>query len=206
MTTENPQVRRATIEDLPQLIKLWQIEGLPLQEMEKRFKEFQVIESGDTIVALLGLQIVGLEGRLHSEAFARPEEADALRALFWERVQVLAQNHGLIRVWTQFTTPFWNRSGFQAASPEKLEKVPAAFAGNPYPWRYFQLREDPANHPSIEKEFAMFKEIEQERTQRLLRHAKLMKFVAAVVVMAVFVLIAFWLITWYKTQGQARPR
>jgi uncharacterized membrane protein (DUF106 family) len=50
----------------------------------------------------------------------------------------------------------------------------------------------------------MFKEIEQERTERLLRQAKLMKMVAAVVVMAVFVLVAFWIIAWYKTQ--ARPR
>jgi N-acetylglutamate synthase-like GNAT family acetyltransferase len=206
MTTDNPQVRRATIADLPKLIELWQIEGLPLQEMEKRFKEFQVIEAGGVIVALLGLQIVGLEGRLHSEAFARPEQADALRALFWDRIQVLAQNHGLVRVWTQFTTPFWNHSGFQAASPEKLEMLPPDFAGSPYPWRYFQLKDDPSNRPSIDKEFAMFKEMEQERTQRLLRQAKLMKFVAAVVVMAVFVLIAFWIIAWYKTQGQARPR
>ena len=206
MTTENPQVRRATIEDLPKLIELWQIEGLPLHDMEKRFKEFQVIESGGAVVALLGLQIVGLEGRLHSEAFAHPEQADALRALFWDRLQILAQNHGLVRLWTQFTTPFWNRSGFQASSPEKLEKLPPAFAGDPHPWRYFQLRDDPASHSSIDKEFAMFKEIEQERTQRLLRQAKLMKLVAAVVVMAVFVLIAFWIVAWYKAQGQARPR
>jgi len=204
MTMENPQVRRATIEDLPKMIELWQLEGLPLQDMEKRFKEFQVIEAGGSVIALLGLEIVGIEGRLHSEAFARPEQADALRALFWDRIQVLGQNHGLVRVWTQFTTPFWNQSGFQAASPQKLEKLPAAFAGDPHPWRFFQLREDPANLPSIDKECAMFKELEQERTERLLRQAKLMKMVAAIVVMAVFVLVAFWIIAWYKTQ--ARPR
>src|SRR5689334_7905888 len=117
MTTQNPQVRRATIEDLPKLVALWQAEGLPVQTMEKRFKEFQVIAgTDDAILGVVGLEIAGLEGRLHSEAFAHPEQADDLRALFWERFQVLAQNHGLVRVWTQFATPFWTHSGFQVAS------------------------------------------------------------------------------------------
>jgi N-acetylglutamate synthase-like GNAT family acetyltransferase len=205
MTTETPQVRRATIEDLPKLIELWQMEGLPSQILDKRFKEFQVIEDADgAIIALVGLQIAGLEGRLHSEAFARPEQADVLRSLFWDRIQVVAQNHGLIRVWTQFTTPFWTHTGFQVASHQSLEKLPATFVGDPYPWRYFQLRAEPSNLPSIEKEFAMFKELEHERTERLMRQAKLMKMVAAIVVMAVFVLVVFWVLAWYKTQGRQR--
>ncbi len=206
MTTETPRVRRATIQDLPQLLSLWQTEGLPVRDLEKRFTEFQVVEGPDgTLLGLLGMQIVGLEGRLHSEAFARAELADSLRALFWERIQVLAQNHGLVRVWAQFTTPFWYHNGFKVAGSDKLEKLPVAFGGDPHPWRYFQLKDDPSHLPSIEKEFAMYKEMEHERTERLLRQAKLMKMVAAVIVMAVFVLIAFWFVAWYKTQGQ-RPR
>lgn len=206
MTSQNPQVRRATIEDLPKLVALWQTEGFAVHELEKRFKEFQVVEDGNgALLGVVGLQIAGLEGCLHHEGFARPEQADALRAMFWDRAQVLAKNHGLVRVWTQFATPFWNHSGFQHPSAETLAKLPPAFSGDPHPWQFIQLKEDPSHLPSIEKEFAMFKEMEHERTEKLLRQAKFMKLVAAVVVVAVFVLIAFWILTWYKAQGRA-PR
>ncbi len=206
MTTQNPQVRRATVEDVPKLAALWKAEGLPVPTLEKRFKEFQIIEGANaTLLGITGLEIAGLEGRLHSEAFTQPEQADALRALFWERFQVLAQNHGLVRIWTQFATPFWTHSGFQVASADTLSKLPATFGTDPHPWRFLQLRNEPSHVPSIEKEFAMFKEMEQERTARLLRQAKVMKLIAAIVVMLVFVLVAFWIVTWYKTQGRT-PR
>ena len=45
MTPPNPQVRRATIEDLPQLVLLWRREGYAVSDLEKRFKEFQVIDA-----------------------------------------------------------------------------------------------------------------------------------------------------------------
>src|SRR5947208_15870874 len=76
MTAPNQQVRRATVEDLQKLAALWKQENLPAQDLEKRFKEFQVVEGeGGGILAAVGLQIVGPEGRLHSEAFAHPEQA-----------------------------------------------------------------------------------------------------------------------------------
>ena len=86
MTTPNPQVRRATIEDLPNLVELWRQENLPAPDLEKRFKEFQIIEgAGGELAAAVGLQVAGLEARLHSEVFAHAEQADALRELLWER-------------------------------------------------------------------------------------------------------------------------
>ncbi len=203
MTTQKPQVRRATVEDVPKLVALWEGEGLPAQALEKRFKEFQVIEGSDgSIAGVVGLEISGLEGRLHSEAFAQPEQADGVRTSFWERLQVLGQNHGLVRVWTQFSTPFWTHSGFQVAPPDTLAKRPEAFGNDPHPWRFIQLRPEPANAPSIEKEFAMFKEMENERTARLLQQAKVMKLVAAIVVLLVFILVGFWIVTWYRAQGR----
>jgi len=202
MTMQNPQVRRATIEDLPKLAALWQAEELPVHDLEKRFKEFQVIEGErGTILGAAGLELVGHEARLHSEAFAQPEQSDALRALFWERFQVLGQNHGLVRVWTQFDSPFWTHSGFQAASAETLAKLPAAFNGGPHPWRVLSLRPEPAGGVSIDKEFALFKEIERERTEKILRHAKVLKLIAGIVVVVVFVLVAIWIVAWYRTQG-----
>ena len=44
MTTSSPQVRRATVDDLPKLVDLWKQENLAYQEFEKRFKEIQVVE------------------------------------------------------------------------------------------------------------------------------------------------------------------
>ena len=161
MTTSNPQVRRATIEDLPKLVPLWQQELLATPQLEKRFKEFQVVESEGEIIGAVGLEVAGSEGRLHSEVFAHPEQSDALRALLWERAQVVAQNHGLVRLWTQFATPFWNHSGFRYAGADQLAKLPASFGTNPQPWQYLQLRDDAAAPVSIDKEFALFKQMEK---------------------------------------------
>ncbi len=203
MTTPNQQVRRATIEDLPKLIALWQQEHLASQDLEKRFKEFQVVEgAGGELLAALGLHVAGGEGRLHSEVFAHAEQADALRELFWERAQVLAQNHGLFRLWTQFSTPFWNHAGFRHPSPDVLAKLPPVFGGDPRPWQFLQLKEDAAAPVSIDKEFALFREMEKERTEKIFRQAKLLKLIAVVVVMVVFGLVAFLVLSWFRTRGQ----
>lgn len=204
MTTPNPQVRRATIEDLPQLVLLWRQEGFAVPDFEKRFKEFQVIEAPEGgLAAAVGLQVIGLEGRLHSEVFARNEQADACRLLIWERAQVVAKNHGLVRLWIQFSTPFWNHSGFRYATPEVQAKLPPAFAGNPAPWQFLQLKEEPAGPAaSVDKEFEMFRVMERERTEALMQKAKLLKVVAIVVVLVVLVLFAVGMFAWMKTRGQ----
>jgi len=202
MTIPNLQVRRATVEDIARLVPLWQQEDLPWQALEKRFKEFQVVEEpGGELLGALGLEISGTEGRLHSEVFAHPEQADALRDLLWERIQVVARNHGLVRVWSQFATPFWHHSGFQYASAEVLTKLPAAFGDGGQPWQMVQLRDEAAAPVSVDKEFAAFKEMERENTQKMLRQAKVLKMVAAVIVMAVFVLVALFFFSWIKARS-----
>lgn len=206
MTTPNPQVRRANIEDLPQLVLLWRKEGLSVEELEKRFKEFQVMDAPKGgLAAAVGLHVVGSEGCLHSEAFARNEEADSCRALIWERAQVVAQNHGLVRLWTQFATPFWNHSGFRHAAAETLARKPEAFGADPRPWQFLQLREESAAPPSVDKEFAMFRAMERERTDSMMRRAKTLKVVAFFVVLAVIVIFAIGMFAWMKTRGQAAP-
>jgi N-acetylglutamate synthase-like GNAT family acetyltransferase len=203
MTTSNLRVRRATIEDLPKLVPLWQQEHLPCEQLEKRFKEFQVVEApGGELVGAVGLAVAGTEGRLHSEVFAHPEQSDSLRELLWERAQVIARNHGLARLWTQFSTPFWNHSGFRYAAADVMEKLPAAFGGQPQPWQFLQFREDAALPSAVDREFALFKQMEQEQTEKIFRRAKLLKLIAACVVMAVFVLLVLWVYAWFKARGQ----
>jgi len=206
MTPPNQQVRRATIEDLPQLIALWKQEDLPWQTLEKRFKEFQVVEGeGGKVLGTVGMEVAGMEGRMHSEAFVRPDLADPMRDLLWERSQVVAKNHGLVRLWSQFATPFWTHCGFHPATPQTVDQLPPAFAGDPAPWRSLQLREEAALPMSVEKEFAVFKELEQAQTQKIVQQAKILKFIAGVVVVAVFILIVVWVFLWIKTQRQAPP-
>jgi hypothetical protein len=207
MTTPNQQVRRATIEDVPKLVPLWKEEHLPWEALEKRFKEFQVVDGeGGELVGAIGLGISGTEGRLHSEVFARQDLADTLRELIWERIQVVAKNYGLVRIWCQFTTPFWNRSNFQYAEDSlQAAKLPQAFAGNPAPWRFLQLREESGPTLSVDREFAAFKELEKQNTDRLFQQAKMLKVFAGIVVMAVCILVVVWIFAWMKARGTA-PR
>lgn len=206
MTSPNLAARRATIEDLQKLTPLWRGAGLNAEALGKRLQEFQVVEgAGGEIVGALGMQIEGQQAQLHSEAFASPEETSAVRARLWERVQMVSKNHGFVRLWTQLDPAVWGGNGFQEPSQDAAEKRPAAFGASTPPWLCLQLREDAALTPSIEKEFALFKEMQQEETQRIFRQAKVMKIVAALIVMAVFLLILVWAVYWMKTQG-ARNR
>ena len=207
MTTPNLQVRRATVEDLPKLIPLWKEEGLPSEVLEQRFKEFQVVESrnGD-ILGTFALLVSGLEGCLHSEAFAYPEQADALRDILWERVQIQAKNFGLVRLWTQLAVPFWHTNGFQYASKEVLAKVPASFAGSARPWLFLQMREESAAPPvSLDKEFELFKQSEKEQTQEVFRQARLLKGVATIIALVVLLFIVVMSIRLFRAQHQTQP-
>ncbi len=190
MTTPDHQVRRATIEDLPQLRELWRRENLPWQDMERLFKDFQVVQTASgQLIAAQGLQVAGTEGWLFCEAFAQPDRADTLRPKLWERVRVVAQNHGLVRIWTQSPVPFWTMNGFNAASPEHLQKKPMSFTGGDQPWWLLQLRDEGATSINLDKEFAVFQEAQKEDTARLYRQARIAKALALVIGLILFATI-----------------
>jgi len=204
MSTQ-PQVRRATIDDLPKLGPLWRAEGLQAHDLEKRFKEFQLVEGPDgEVLGAVGLQLGGQEGRLHSEAFAHPEHADELRPKLWERVQMIANNHGLLRVWTQLESPFWHHIGFNTASGDLAARLPSAFVGDHRPWTFYQLRAEGAAPVSLDKEFAMFREAERERTEKIFRQAKVLKLIAALIAVAVLGLVIVWAIFFFNLQRRRR--
>ena len=201
MTTTNLLVRRATVEDLPRLGPLWQQEHLSVSDLEKRFKEFQVVEAvGGEMLGAIGLQVAGPDGRLHSEVFAHADQSNALREKLWERAQVLASNHGLVRLWSQLPAPFWQQNGFRSPSAEAEAKKPAGFTGDARPWLYLQLKDESAPVASLDKEFALFKESEKETTNRLFRQAKVMKVIAAVVAFVVFFMVVVWAFYFFKLQ------
>ena len=199
MTDANVQVRRATIEDIPQIISLTRQENLQTLDLEKRFKEFQVVQGpGGEVLGTIGLQISGNQGRLHSEALLHPEQGDELRQKLWERITLIAQNFGLTRVWIQNSAPFWHTLGFAPANPEVLPKLPAEFTGSPGNWSTLQLKEETGPVTSIDKEFALFREAERERTEKMFRQARVLKMLAAVVAVAVFALVAVWAFLFFK--------
>jgi hypothetical protein len=201
----NLQMRRATIEDLPRLTPLWQQEKLNAPDLEKRFKEFQVAVSGqDEVLGAIGLKISGGEGYLHSEAFAHPEQGDFLRAKLWERVKTVAQNFGLFRVWTQLDAPFWRQSELQSAPPEL--RVPADFGGGTGKWLFVQLKEEASAQINVDKEFALFLESEKQATEKLFRQAKMLKTIAAVVGIVVFILVIVWVFAFMKASRLRKDR
>jgi hypothetical protein len=205
MSNRQPQARRATIDDLSKLAPLWRAEGLPAHDLEKRFKEFQLIEGPDgEVLGTVGLQISGQEGRLHSETFAHPEDGDALRQQLWDRVQMIANNHGIIRLWTQLESPFWHHVGFTGASGDLMVRLPAVFVGDQRPWSFYQLRSEAASAISLDKEFAMFREAEREKTEQIFRQARVLKMIAAVLAVAVLGLVIFWAISFFQLQRRRR--
>jgi len=207
MTTLNMQVRRATVEDIQKLAVLWDEERLPRKDLEPRFKEFQLVQGpGEEILGAIGFRILGREGCLHSEAFAHPEQSDELRGMLWERAQLQAKNHGLVRVWTQLATPFWRTTEFQPALEPVLSNLPEAWSHSPHPWFYVQLRPDLPPEVSIDKEFMLFREQERESTERMMRQARLLKMIAGVVSVIVFLLVLVWAIFFLKLKyGPSSP-
>jgi N-acetylglutamate synthase-like GNAT family acetyltransferase len=190
MTAATMRVRRATIEDLDMLRPMWEAMHLPGATLEPRLTEFQVVEnSAGEIVGGIGFQISGSQGHLHNEAFTDFGLADASRELLWKRIQTLATNHGILRVWMRENTPFWARLGFKAATEEELQRLPAAWNTEGLPWFTLQLKDEVAIG-AVEKELAMFMAAQKKHSERTMDQLRTLKTLALVVAI-VFAIIAF---------------
>ena len=150
--------------------------------LETRLTEFQVVENHGEFAGAIGVQIVRTAALLHSEDYADFAVADAARELFWERIQTLAANHGVFRVWTQETSPFWTHWGFQAANAEILERLPEEWKnlesrpGTPERskgrWLTLELKNEDAIKEALGNEFSGFMESEKAKTSRVAAQAK----------------------------------
>jgi N-acetylglutamate synthase-like GNAT family acetyltransferase len=184
------QARRATVEDLPQLTSLWQLEQLPAPALEKRFKEFQVV-SDDTgqILGAIGLQVSGNQGLLHSESMARPEVADQVRETLWTRLQAMIHNHALERLWSPIITPYWRAKGFSPASPQQQEGVPPEFRDASSSWHVLTLR-TPDESAAIEREFARMQALQQKEKAKMQATVAWMKRAAFVALFFLMIIAA----------------
>ena len=172
-------LRRATVDDLPGLKILWERARLQVLDLEKRLTDFQlVVSDAGELIGAIGLHIEGKQGQVHSEAFAQPEQDAKFRDQVWERIQVLARNHGLVRLWTQEAAAFWQQqAGFAEAPAALAEKLPASFGHAPGRWLMLQLREEHLSALSVEREFELFQASQQQETAKLMQLGRKLKFI-----------------------------
>ena len=207
MSSGTYRVRRATLDDIASLSALWRAMQLPASDLEKRLTEFQVAETPDgKLLGAVGLQILERQGRVHSEAFSDFSVADEVRPLLWERIQAIAINHGLVRLWTQEQAPFGRHCGLFPAAAEALHKLPPAWQAVPGDWLTLQLKEETAAHVSADKEFALFMEAEKQRTQKAFQHARRLKLIANFIAFALAIFALAVLIYWVRKNPQALGR
>jgi N-acetylglutamate synthase-like GNAT family acetyltransferase len=192
------QVRRATVDDLPRLKELWLGAQLSPDDLEKTFTEFQVAENSQgEVVAAIALQKSGADGKLHSETFADFALSDTLRPLLWERVQRLARNHLLFRIWTEETAPFWKKdAGFSTPSRDLLNQLPAPFGAAHDGWLALRLRDESADPNLLDAQFAIFRESERVHREKLLQRAELLKMAGTGIAVLLF-LFALAVLVWF---------
>ena len=161
--------RRATVEDLPALQALWQQAGLPWLELERYVTEFQVVpaEVDGILLGAVGLLVEGNDALLHTEAVAGAEQADELRATLWRRVQIVARNQGVHRLWTQEDADYWQASGFGQASPAVVAGATATFVDKSAAWRVCELIDpDKAKH-MVDEQMAIWQAARAQEAEAL---------------------------------------
>jgi N-acetylglutamate synthase-like GNAT family acetyltransferase len=202
------QARRATVDDLPRLKQLWALMRLPEAELERQLTDFQVIvDEAGVIVGCAAFQMHQRHARIHSEAFEDFSLTDYARPALWSRIQTLATNHGLVRLWTQETSPFWSRSGFQAATEDALEKMPSNWERAGAAWLTIKLKDEEAM-TSLDKEFALFVESERRQRDQLLGQTKIFKTLAiggVLLIILALVVTAGWLFFKQRATGSGLP-
>jgi len=188
MSPPNLRIRRATTDDIQNLKALWDSRQLPADDLEKRLTEFQLVESTDgQFLGAIGIQIVRQHARLHSEAYTDPDIADQARQLFWERIRMIAANHGVFRLWTQHDSPAWIFRGFQPATADTLARLPEEWKGLEGQWFTSQLKDEEAL-ATLEKELATFRESGKHDTAQTLSQARTFRTVIIVIFFAIGIL------------------
>jgi len=181
MNSQAYHVRRATVEDLGVLMDLWTSMNFAAADLKNRLTEFQVGEDANgKVVAALGFQIHHRHGLIHSEAFADFAVADQVRPLLWGRIQALALNHGIVRLWTRESAPFWTHNGLQAADANTLERLPEEWNRAAPGWLTLRLKDEDVML-SLDKELALFKEAERQSTAATLSQARKLKVIITVI-------------------------
>jgi N-acetylglutamate synthase-like GNAT family acetyltransferase len=198
------RIRRATVDDLAALRAIWLSMRLDAEALENRLTEFQVAERRGEVLGAVAFQIVRTAGLMHSEGFSDFSVADEARKLFWDRLQSVAANHGVFRLWTQETSPFWLRWGFQPAGEEDLARLPDEWKKFEGGWFTLELKNEALVTAALEKHYGEFSAEEKRQSAEATACAKTFSnLIAAFFFIIGFGAIGFavWLFIRFKSSG-----
>lgn len=194
MSSSAFRIRRATIDDLPTLKALWDSMRIDNADLDRRLTEFQVAEAADgEVVGTVGFQICQRHGLIHSEAFSDFGVADQVRPMFWQRLSALALNHGIARLWTRESSPFWAQIGLQPADDDALIRLPEQWDRAAPRWLTLRLKDEDVIS-SLDKQFDMFVATEKARTAEALDSARKIKTAVVWIVTFLFLGLLGWML------------
>lgn len=198
------RVRRATVDDLGALRAVWLSLRLPADELEKRLKEFQVVEDArGNVLGAIGFELHKQYALLFGEGFSDFSIADTARRMFWRRFEALAANHGVFRIWTQESSPFWMHWGFQPADAEILGRLPEEWRTAEGKWFTLELKNEEALTAALNDKFAGFMDAEKKQTNLVREKAKVLNITLTVVGFVVFLICMAILIYRFIHRSQA---
>lgn len=187
MSLPNYEVRRATVDDLAQLVPLWESVRCKEPGLERRVTEFQLVQDDSgRLLGLLGLEQLGRQAKLHSEAFLDFAQADELRELLWARTQSVAHNHGITRIWTAESAPFWTHNGFHPADAEAMKKLPPVWNGADTRWLTMAFRDEMEIERSLEREFERLRSEARQDTQKTLKISRALNVIILIGIIILF--------------------
>lgn len=188
-------IRRANLDDLPVLRGLWETACLPVLDLEKHLTDFQVVVRPDgVLVGTMGLRVSGAHGLIYGESFSSAHQEEQVRPFLWEKLLVLARNHGCERLWMKgIGTGFWRSTGFRQPDNDELVTLPKAFGDGSGRWLTLVLREGPALPEHLTAQLARLQEEQYAQTERIRFQARLFKWIAGIIALG-FLAAAAWLL------------
>lgn len=196
MQSDKLITRRATVDDLPQLMQLWSAAFYPADILEKRLTEFHLVEDAESkrILAAIAIHPEDNAVMLHSEVFGDLTNQDLYRDMLWPRFQALARNLGVSRIWTQESAPFWKKVGFASVTKDILSSRPNFPDSEEHlPWLSIQIFNEKKIKEAMGDKFEQLIRQQQDETEAFTRQLRVLRNVIIVlgVAMIGFMLILF---------------
>lgn len=197
--------RRAAVEDLAALQALWMENGLPWEALGEYLNEFQVtVDDSGLITGAIGLLIEGGQALLHTEAVRPGTDADVSRAALWRRVQIVARNQGVERIWTQEDADYWRASGFSPVPPPLVERAPASFLKSADAWLACDLMDPERAKAMINEQLAIMEAQRLQAAEEFQRKVRIFRIAAILLAFGVLVLCVWLLYRVVQTPGMLK--
>ncbi len=168
MSAQQIKIRRAEVNDLENLRAFWKKEEVYSLDLEKVFTEFQLLFKEDEILGCVRLTVIGKEGVVQSLLLQSIDDQVGASDLVWSRIEKIAENHGLVRIW--IGKELGPIEGFSPVDAELKSKVEGR-RRIPIDGYVKIIKEDVESLLSPEKEFELFQQTIVGERERLLEGA-----------------------------------